>query len=80
MTCKGKVTGGVVVLENPDVLPEGAAVKVELAGTVKGVGKRAHKARPDVWTRLLRLAGTARGLPPDMARNHDHYIHGAPRR
>ena len=29
---------------------------------------------------LLRIAGTAEGLPPDLARNHDHYLYGAPRR
>ncbi len=28
---------------------------------------------------LLELAGTAEGLPRDMARQHDHYLHGAPR-
>ena len=29
---------------------------------------------------LLEVAGTAPGLPPDFAHNHDHYVHGAPRR
>jgi hypothetical protein len=29
--------------------------------------------------RLLKLAGTVDDLPADMARNHDHYIHGAPK-
>lgn len=29
---------------------------------------------------LLELAGTAQGLPGDFAHNHDHYLHGAPRR
>lgn len=24
--------------------------------------------------------GTAEGLPDDMAENHDHYIHGTPKR
>jgi hypothetical protein len=28
---------------------------------------------------LLRIAGTAEGLPADLARNHDHYLYGAPR-
>jgi hypothetical protein len=26
---------------------------------------------------LLEIAGTAEGLPPDFAENHDHYLHGA---
>jgi hypothetical protein len=29
---------------------------------------------------LLEVAGTARNLPNDFAHNHDHYLHGAPKR
>ena len=29
---------------------------------------------------LLRVAGTAEGLPPDLAENHDHYLYGTPKR
>jgi hypothetical protein len=29
---------------------------------------------------LLEVAGTVVGLPPDYAENHDHYLHGLPRR
>jgi hypothetical protein len=29
---------------------------------------------------LLEIAGTAQGLPADFARNHDHYVHGTPKR
>jgi hypothetical protein len=29
---------------------------------------------------LLSLAGIAKGLPRDFADNHDHYIHGTPRK
>ena len=29
---------------------------------------------------LLSYAGTMKGLPPDLARNHDHYLHGGPKR
>lgn len=36
---------------------------------------------PVTWgTALQEVAGTAKGLPPDFARNHDHYLHGTPRR
>jgi len=27
-----------------------------------------------------RFAGAVRGLPPDMALNHDHYLHGLPKK
>jgi hypothetical protein len=29
---------------------------------------------------LLRWAGKAKGLPTDLARNHDHYLHGRPKK
>jgi hypothetical protein len=29
---------------------------------------------------FLRVAGTARGLPSDLAENHDHYLYGMPKR
>jgi len=29
---------------------------------------------------LLRLAGCVHGLPSDLARNHDHYLYGTPKR
>jgi hypothetical protein len=29
---------------------------------------------------LLEFAGVAEGLPADMAENHDHYLHGVPKR
>jgi hypothetical protein len=31
-------------------------------------------------SQLQRFAAETRGLPPDLARNHDHYLHGLPRR
>ncbi|HYE32856.1 MAG TPA: hypothetical protein VEH27_15615 [Methylomirabilota bacterium] len=30
--------------------------------------------------RLKAFAGAITGLPSDMAKNHDHYIHGVPKR
>ena len=29
---------------------------------------------------LLKIAGRIEGLPADFARNHDHYLHGLPRK
>lgn len=70
MTYKGRVQGGVVVLEPGVTLPDGTEVQVEPLGA-PAEGNRLHEG-------LLRLAGTVTGLPPDMAENHDHYIHGTP--
>ncbi|HEY3324879.1 MAG TPA: hypothetical protein VGP72_30785 [Planctomycetota bacterium] len=73
MTYRGKVTHGVVVLEDPKALPEGSLVNVE------PVGAGAQPAE-DLCAMLLRHAGKGKGLPSDLARNHDHYLHGARRR
>jgi hypothetical protein len=43
-------------------------------------GRAKSGARKTVWQLMLELSGKARGLPPDFARNHDHYIHGAPKK
>ena len=39
----------------------------------------AKSKRRTIGEALLEVAGTADGLPRDMARNHDHYLHGTPR-
>ena len=73
--CRGRVVGGVVVLEDPKTLPEGTEVVVKV---VDGKGK--HRTERSGWDELLKLAGMLKGLPPDFARNHDHYVHGRPKK
>jgi hypothetical protein len=34
---------------------------------------------PSLYERLKDVAGKAEGLPPDLAANHDHYLHGRAR-
>jgi hypothetical protein len=70
MSFEGIVQNGVVVLEGDQKLPEGTRVEVIVRDGRK----------PSLSDRLLKLAGTIDDLPSDMARNHDHYIHGVPRR
>ena len=67
MTYTGHVKNGVVVLDEPVALPEGIEVRVEPVGT----GERKSLA-----DRLRGVIGVSEGLPSDMARNHDHYLHG----
>lgn len=38
------------------------------------------QTQPPIWEKLRSLAGTAKGLPEDFAANHDHYLHGLPKR
>lgn len=33
-----------------------------------------------VMSKLSKMAGAAKGLPPDLAINHDHYLHGVEKR
>jgi hypothetical protein len=70
----------VVILPEDVRLPEGTEV------TVEAVSQPAE-AVPDqlpIWTKLAELAREAEAmpcdLPEDLARNHDHYLHGQPRR
>jgi len=68
MEFRGQVKGGVVVFDNGQP-PEGAVVRVEVIA-----------AQQSIWQKLRKYSGTVKGLPADMARNHDHYIHGAPKK
>jgi hypothetical protein len=64
----GKVTKGAVLLPPEANLPEGTPVRVEpiVAQTLA--------------ERLKGLIGTVHAMPPDWAENHDHYIHGVPKK
>ena len=70
MTYLGTVSGGVVVPERGTSLPEGAQVRIELI----------EAPQSTLGQRLMKFAGRAQGLPKDMARNHDHYLHGQPKK
>ncbi len=72
MKYTGKIRGGVVVLEGAPPLKEGTIVAVE---PIAQSGRA-----PTLGQRLKRFSGSARGLPRDMAQNHDHYLHGRPRK
>jgi hypothetical protein len=77
MTVRGKVQGGVIVPEAGSTLPEGTDVVIT---TVEDPGTQ-PPPRPDTLSaRLMKYAGALSGLPKDLASNHDHYIHGTPRK
>ena len=75
MTYRGTVKNGVIVLEGNARLAEGTEVRVEAVERAEEAG-----GTRDVWDDLLRLAGTAEGLPADASRNVDHYLYGQPKR
>lgn len=68
MVYHGHIKGGNIIVDEPIALPDGARVKIEL--------EPADEAGPS-WLEVFRdFIGKAEGLPPDLAKNHDHYIHG----
>ena len=71
MTYRGHVKNGMVVLDDPVKLPDGAEVRVEVLEP---------KAEPTLADELRSVIGSVKGLPSDLARNHDHYLHGRPKK
>jgi hypothetical protein len=70
----GEIRDGVVVFEGPTpALPPGTKVRVEpiLAD---------EQSTPTLAERLKDVIGSVTGLPSDMAEQHDHYLHGTPKR
>jgi hypothetical protein len=85
MTYRGQVKNGIVVPENGAELPEGAEVRIELElphqrDATKAVSDGGASSRPTMYERYRNIIGTIKDLPPDFAANHDHYIHGRPKR
>jgi hypothetical protein len=70
MTYRGHIKNGTVVLDEPVQLPEGAEVDVAIHSLDR-------PSRPStLLERFGDLVGSCPDLPPDMAENHDHYLHG----
>ncbi len=69
MTYRGHVKQGVIVLDPPAQLPEGAEVEVRASEQISADA---------TWAEVLRdVIGQAEGLPADSSVNHDHYLYGA---
>ena len=68
MPYRGHVENGVVVLDESAGLPDGTQVRVDSVSV------------PTLAEQLRDVIGIVDDLPEDMAENHDHYIHGKPRK
>lgn len=78
MTYHGQVRNGIVIFDHGVTLPEGASVEVRvLTPTEEG---QPPEEIPTLYERLQPVIGAASGLPADLAENHDHYLHGQPKR
>lgn len=85
MTLRGRVKNGKVVLDDSKILPDGTEVVVRPTKTNKPRSRNAkatkRSGRPQsLAQRLAPFIGKAKGLPPDMAVNLDHYLYGLPKR
>ena len=82
MLLEGTVINGAIVLDGGEQLPAGARVEVALKEEQERFAVEQTPERPQAASSLgealLKLAGTAVGLPADMAAQHDHYLHGTP--
>lgn len=79
MTYRGRVRNGVVVLEPGVRLREGMDVRVEPVEEMQEAAPGSQEAR-QLREGLLSFSGAIKEGPSDLARNHDHYLHGTPRR
>jgi hypothetical protein len=78
MTYQGRVKNRVIIFDAPVQLPEGLAVAGHVVGPTEV--KTTEGVIPTILERLGSLVGAAEGLPPGLAENHDHYLHGLPKR
>jgi hypothetical protein len=69
----------VKTLSAPAKTPNKRRASKWISGANGGAG--ISKAQADKFTDgLLKIAAGIDGLPPDLARHHDHYLHGLPRK
>ena len=74
MTYRGHVENGAIRLDDLVTLPEGAQVRVELIAPTPD--SPTDQGGLTLYDRLKPVVGAAKGLPVDLAENHDHYLHG----
>jgi hypothetical protein len=82
MTLEGHIENGQIVLDQQTPLPEGVRVRVELLQqpAQEKNDDQSPDELPSLYERMKSFAGSVKGLPPDFAINHDHYLHGQPKR
>ena len=78
MTANGHVENGRIVLDDAVPLVEGMKVRVEVISTMQEETKADEG--PTLYDQLKPIVGAVKDLPPDFAKNHDHYLHGQPKR
>ncbi len=67
MVYRGHIQNGMVVFDEQVELPDGTEVRIEPVASYPG------KTLAEQFADVI---GSVPDLPPDMAAQHDHYIHG----
>lgn len=80
MEIRGHYKNGVVVLSRRTGLKEGTEVIVVPAKAAKPRSRSKKGKTQTLLERLAPVVGIAKGLPSDYAENHDHYLHGLPKK
>jgi hypothetical protein len=79
MTLLGHIENGMIVLDEATTLPDGMKVRVAIV-PVGSMEPAPIELPKSLYERYQTIIGAAEGLPPDLAEQHDHYIHGTPKR
>jgi hypothetical protein len=79
MTISGHVENGQIVLDEPVPLADGMKVRVELL-PANSERPSEDEQMPTLYERHKSFIGIIDDLPSDFARNHDHYLHGQPKK
>lgn len=84
MLLAGTIRDRTIILDEKTVFPDGERVGVELKPLDLSLDDDATDSISPVATPTLiglqDLIGVLDDLPPDFAAEHDHYIHGTPKR
>ena len=76
MTMQGTIINGAVVLDQPAPVADGTRVEV----VVPSQAKPAEGESEATLAFMLKYAGCAKDLPADFSAQHDHYLHGTPKK
>ena len=79
MTVEGRVENGHIVLNQDIALPEGMKVRVELISDAAALQKTDNAANTH-FEHYKSIIGAIDDLPADFAAQHDHYVHGTPKK
>lgn len=83
MVVNGHIENGQIILEQEIPLQEGVKVRVEFLKD-ETANRRDEESSvgniSSLYQRMKPFIGSVEGLPADFAINHDHYLHGQPKR